>query len=77
MNHRVAGPPKRPDSSWGSSTQSSWLSVMPVTTAGSFSSGLTSSLSATSKTTHGPDAAISVRSGWARARLTALSEVAM
>ena len=39
LNQLMAGPPNRPDSSWGSSTQSSWLSSTPSTTAGSFSSG--------------------------------------
>src|SRR5262245_19964699 len=74
---RMAGPPNRRDSSSGCSTQSTWLLVMPVTTAGSFSSPVTTSLFATSKMTHGPDLAISVRSGWLRAWLMAFSDVAM
>ena len=50
---------------------------MPSTTAGSLSREETISLSATSKITHGPEVATSVRSGLPRAAEMALAEVAM
>src|SRR3954452_18365625 len=49
----------------------------PLTTAGSFCSGVTSSLPATSNTTHGPLDATSVRSLLVRARSIMLAEIAM
>jgi hypothetical protein len=53
------------------------VSSTPVTTAGWLASGSTTSLSATSKIAQGPDPAISVSSGFDRAWLIALSDVAM